>query len=252
MYQGLYTGKRAIVVGGSSGIGLATARLLRERGASVTVAGIEPPAAAEDESMWISCDVRDAAQVEVAAAKAAGADGLHWLVFSAGIQRYGTVVETTVEEYDLVQSINARGAFLAAKFAIPQMRAGGAIVNVSSVQSISCQYGAAAYVASKGTVDALTRAMALDHAAQGIRVNAVLPGTVDTPMVRASAEQFKGEGTAEETLAQWGRFHPLGRVAQPEEVAKVIAFLLSDEASFCTGGSYLVDGGLLAQLSVRL
>ncbi len=247
-----YTGKRAVVVGGSSGIGLATARLLRERGATVAIAGVEAPAAAEDRALWIACDVREPAQVEAAVVKAAGEDGLDWLVFSAGIQRYGTVVETSVEEYDLVQAVNARGAFLAARYAIPRMPRGGAIVNVSSVQSLSCQYGAAAYVASKGTIDAMTRAMALDHAAQGIRVNAVLPGTVDTPMVRASAELFRGDGTAEEMLAQWGRFHPLGRVAQPEEVAKVIAFLLSDEASFCTGGSYLVDGGLLAQLSVRL
>jgi NAD(P)-dependent dehydrogenase (short-subunit alcohol dehydrogenase family) len=250
--MGPYSGRRAIVVGGSSGIGLATARLLRERGATVAIAGVEAPQAAEDRSMWIPCDVRDAGQVERAVVQAAGEEGLHWLAYTAGIQRYGTVVETSVEEYDLVQAVNARGAFLAAKYAIPLMRNGGAIVNVSSVQSTSCQYDAAAYVASKGTVDALTRAMALDHAAKGIRVNVVLPGTVDTPMVRASAEQFKGDGTAEEMVERWGRLHPLGRVAQPEEVARMIAFLLSDEASFCTGGSYCVDGGLLAQLSVRV
>jgi len=247
-----YEGKRAIVFGGSSGIGLAAARLLRERGAIVAIAAVEPPRAAEDKDIWIPCDVRDADEVEAAVVWAAGEDGLDWLVYSAGIQRYGSVVETSIEEYDLVQAVNVRGAFLAAKFAIPQMRNGGAVVNVSSVQGTSCQVGVAAYAASKGCMDALTRAMAIDHAAANIRVNAVLPGTVDTPMVRIAAESMKGDGAAEDVVRQWGRFHPLGRVAHPLEVAKVIAFLLSDEASFCTGGSYQVDGGLLAQLSVKL
>jgi len=247
-----YEGKRAIVVGGSSGIGLATARLLRDRGATVLIAGVEAPLAAEDAALWMACDVRDPKQVEAAVAKAAGADGLDWLVFSAGIQRYGSVVETTIEEYDLVQAINARGAFLAAKYAIPRMHKGGAIVIVSSVQGIAVQTGVAAYAASKGTLDAMMRSMAIDHGPDGIRVNAVLPGTVDTPMVRASAEMLRGERTADDVVREWGRFHPLGRVAQPQEIAQVIAFLLSDEASFMTGAAVQVDGGLLAQLSVRL
>jgi len=248
-----YADKVAMVVGGSSGIGLATAKLLQERGARVTIADIEPPSdSSGDIPEWVRCDVRNPNEVETTVKHIAGTEGLHWLVYSAGIQRYGTVVETLVEEYDLVQSINARGAFLAAKFAIPHMRNGGAIVNVSSVQGSACQNGVAAYAASKGAMDALTRAMALDHAAQNIRINAVLPGTIDTQMVRASAEMVRGSGTTEDVLQDWGRLHPLGRVGQPEEVAKVIAFLLSDEASFATGGTYRVDGGLLAQLSVRL
>jgi NAD(P)-dependent dehydrogenase (short-subunit alcohol dehydrogenase family) len=248
-----YRGKNAIVFGGSSGIGLATARLLQQRGAHVTIAGIEPPADANDQSSdWVRCDVRDAAQVEAAVKAASDGGVIHWLVYSAGVQRYGSVVESSMEEYDLVQSVNARGAFLAAKFCIPAMRDGGAIVNVSSVQGSACQNGVAAYAASKGAMDALTRAMALDHASSGIRVNAVLPGTVDTPMVRASAEKFCGTQTADEAVAEWGRLHPLGRVAQPEEIAKVIAFLLSDEASFVTGATYRVDGGLLAQLAVKI
>jgi NAD(P)-dependent dehydrogenase (short-subunit alcohol dehydrogenase family) len=217
------------------------------------IAGLEPPVdAGEDPALWIRCDVRNPDDVAAAIAKAVGPHGLHWLVYSAGIQRYGDVVDTTLEEYDHVQAVNARGAFLAAKCAIPQMLRGGSIVNVSSVQSRSCQRGVAAYAASKGTLEALTRAMAIDHAAQSIRVNVVLPGTVDTPMVRASAESLRGNFTADAIIEQWGDFHPLGRVAQPEEVAQVIAFLLSDEASFVTGASYAVDGGLLAQLPVRL
>lgn len=183
---------------------------------------------------------------------AAGQNGLHWLVYSAGIQHYGTVVTTPVEEYDLVQSVNARGAFLAAKASIPRMKDGGSIVVVSSVQAVACQDGVAAYAASKGTLESLIRAMAVDHAKDNVRVNSVMPGTVDTPMVRASANLFRGNGSMEEVIHEWGNSHPVQRVAQPEEVARVIAFLLSDEASFLTGASYRVDGGLLALLPVRL
>jgi NAD(P)-dependent dehydrogenase (short-subunit alcohol dehydrogenase family) len=251
-----YAGKNSIIFGGSSGIGLAAAQLLAQRGATVTVASQEPSAPESVRSTsglhWVHCDVREAVQVEQAIDKARKHGPIDWLVYSAGIQAYGSVVTCTAEQWDLVQGVNARGAFLAAHYALPQMQRGGAIVNVSSVQSISCQQGVAAYAASKGTLDALTRAMALDHAAEGIRVNAVLPGTVDTPMVRASAELFRGEKTSEGVVLEWGRLHPLGRVAQPIEVAKAIAFLLSDEASFVTGTTLTVDGGLLAQLSVKL
>jgi NAD(P)-dependent dehydrogenase (short-subunit alcohol dehydrogenase family) len=132
------------------------------------------------------------------------------------------------------------------------MRAGGAIVLVSSVQGVAVQQGVAAYAASKGALNTLTHSMALDHAAAGIRVNAVLPGTVDTPMVRASAEKFRGEDTTESMLSQWGAFHPLNRVAQPIEIARAIAFLLSEDASFITGCLLTADGGLLSQLSVKL
>jgi NAD(P)-dependent dehydrogenase (short-subunit alcohol dehydrogenase family) len=252
-----YTGKNALVIGGTSGIGLAAAQLLAERGAAVTVAGLEPARpdslAGTPEIQWATCDVRDPAQVERAVEVAAGQGPINWLVYSAGIQRYGNAVETPVEEWDLVQAVNARGAFLTAHFCVPRMTAGGAIVHVSSVQGLSCQAGVAAYAASKGTIDALTRSMALDFASRGIRVNAVLPGTVDTPMVRASAERFSSpEQSADTLVEQWGRMHPLGRMAQAREVAQAIAFLLSEEASFLTGVSLPVDGGLLAQLSVKL
>lgn len=247
-----YSEKNAIVFGGASGIGFATAHLLRRRGAKVTIADVKPIAGDSiDGISWIRCDVREQQQVE-AAVQVAAESGLHWLVYSVGIQHYGTVIKTSADEYDLVQAVNARGAFLAAKASIPRMRQGGAIVLVSSVQALACQEQVAAYAASKGTLEALTRAMAVDHAEDNIRVNSVMPGTVDTPMVRSSANSLRGNGLVEQVLEEWGKSHPLQRVAQPEEVAQVIAFLLSDEASFLTGCSYRVDGGLLAQLPVRL
>lgn len=251
-----YPGKNALIFGGTSGIGLAVAQLLSQRGATVIVAGPEDAAPEPlhgcNNPLWTHCNVAQVVEVEATVRLAATRGPLHWLVYSAGIQRYGTAVECGIEEWDLVQSVNARGAFLAAHFALPHMPRGGSVVNVSSVQGTACQQRAAAYVASKGTLDALTRALALDHAADGIRVNAVLPGTVDTPMVRSSADLFRGEKISEAVLSEWGRLHPLGRIAQPSEIAQAVAFLLSDEASFITGTTLRVDGGLLAQLSVKI
>jgi NAD(P)-dependent dehydrogenase (short-subunit alcohol dehydrogenase family) len=180
--------------------------------------------------------------------------GVDVLVNSAGIQRYGTVVETEEDVWDEVLDVNLKGIYLASRYAIPKMRerGGGAIVNLSSVQAFASQRGVAAYTASKGAINALTRAMALDHAQENIRVNAVCPASVDTPMLRWSADLFKGGKSVEETVAEWGKMHPLGRVARPEEVAEVIAFLASERASFVTGGEYKVDGGMLAALGVRL
>lgn len=245
--------KNALIFGGASGIGWATAQILLKQGARVTIADVQQPAESISGSIQcVACDVRNPDAVHNAVQKATQDRPLDWLVYSAGVQHYGTVVNTPIEEYDLVQQINARGAFLACQAAIPRMPQGGAIVLVSSVQALACQEGVAAYAASKGTLEALMHAMAIDHARNNIRVNNVLPGTVDTPMVRSSAERFGGVDGLEQTLDQWGDSHPLGRVARAKEVAHVIAFLLSDEASFITGASYRVDGGLLAQIGVRL
>ncbi len=246
-------GHNALIFGGASGIGWATALALLNNGSNVTIADIQmPPAGAHGSMQFVQCDVCDPEQVTSAVSKSAENRPLNSLVYSAGIQRYGTVVNTPVEEYDLVQQVNARGAFLASRASIPKMTGGGAIVLVSSVQALACQEGVAAYAASKSTLEGLTRAMAIDHAKDKIRINAVLPGTVDTPMVRSSAERFGGLDGMEKTLGQWGVNHPLGRVAEPAEIANVITFLLSDKASFMTGASYRVDGGLLSQLGVRL
>jgi NAD(P)-dependent dehydrogenase (short-subunit alcohol dehydrogenase family) len=180
--------------------------------------------------------------------------GIDILVNSAGIQRYGSAVETDEAVWDAVLETNLKSIYLTARYAIPEMRkrGGGSIVNVSSVQAFASQKGVAAYTASKGGINALTRALALDHAAERIRVNAVCPASVDTPMLRWAADLFKEEKSVEQVVQEWGAMHPLGRVARPEDVAEVIAFLASSRASFVTGGCYPVDGGLLAALGVAL
>jgi NAD(P)-dependent dehydrogenase (short-subunit alcohol dehydrogenase family) len=259
-----FSGKVAIVSGGARGIGRAAARKLAGEGASVVICSDreeqveETVAALREEGLevrGVRADVTSSADMKKLMDLAIETyGGVDVLVNSAGVQRYGTVVETEEEVWDEVLDVNLKGIYLASRYAIPEMRkrGGGAIVNLSSVQAFASQTGVAAYTASKGGINALTRAMALDHAGDNIRVNAVCPASVDTPMLRWSADLFKGDESVEETLGDWGRMHPLGRVARPEEVAEVIAFLASARASFVTGGDYKVDGGMLAALGVHL
>ena len=259
-----FSGKVSIVAGGARGIGRAAARKLALEDASVVICSDredqveEAVAELRDKGLEVRglrADVTSPADMKRLVGFAVETfGGVDILVNSAGIQRYGTVVETEEEVWDEVLGVNLKGIYLASKHAIPEMRerGGGAVVNLSSVQAFASQKGVAAYTASKGGINALTRAMALDHAEENIRVNAVCPASVDTPMLRWSADLFKGEKSIEETVADWGKMHPLGRVARVEEVAEVIAFLASEKASFVTGGEYKVDGGMLAALGVRL
>jgi NAD(P)-dependent dehydrogenase (short-subunit alcohol dehydrogenase family) len=258
-----FDGKVAAVTG-TAGIALAAARKLAQEGASVVICSDreeqmeKATVVLRDEGLEVRgtrANVTSAKDVkELIDFTVEEYDGVDVLVNGAGVQRYGTVVETEEETWDEVLAINLKAMYLSAKFAIPEMlkRGGGAIVNVSSVQAMASQTNVAAYTASKGGVNALTRAMALDHAGENIRVNAVCPASVDTPMLRWAADLFKGQRAAAEVVEEWGEMHPIGRVARPEEVAEVIAFLASDRASFVTGAEYKVDGGMLAALGVRL
>jgi NAD(P)-dependent dehydrogenase (short-subunit alcohol dehydrogenase family) len=247
------TGRTALVAGGSTGIGLATARKLVDRGARVFLFGrsdVDTAVSATGAAGGATIDVRDSPAVRE---YVSGLGDLDIVVWSAGVQRYGTVVDTAESTWDEVLDINLKGAYVTCGAAIPHMSRGGAIVLVASVQGMATQPQVAAYTASKAGLLGLSRAMAIDHAPAGIRVNAVCPGSVDTPMLRSSAELFADQTTgADELLAQWGKSHPLGRIATPDEVAEVICFLASPAASFVTGTEVKVDGGLLAGIAVAL
>lgn len=257
-------GKAVIVTGGATGIGLATARLLASRGARVAILGHEAVAVSAAtaqlrdeglEALGLVADVSQEDDVQRAFETFEVALGpLSGLVCSAGIQPYGTVESTVAADWDRVISVNLRGAYLASHFAVPAMRraGGGSIVLLASVQGTATQQRVAAYTASKGGILALARAMAVDHAPDGIRVNSVSPGCIDAPMTQYSARMNAEPDKVDDLIASWGRMQPLGRVGQSAEVAEVIGFLISDRASFCTGADYRVDGGILAKLGVAL
>jgi NAD(P)-dependent dehydrogenase (short-subunit alcohol dehydrogenase family) len=226
---------RALVTGGGSGIGAAVAHRFADDGFNVTVADLEPDAVATElGAIALRLDVRDEAQV------AQAMDGVEVLVNAAGIGSTADAPGTSVEVWDDVFAVNARGTFLCCKHAIPGMKArgGGAIVNIASVAGLVGFKNRAAYSASKGAVIALTRALAVDHVSDKIRVNAVCPGTIDTPWVKRLVE---GAG---ESLDALRARQPMGRLGTPEEVADAVLYLTT--AEFATGTILTVDGGLTA------
>ncbi|MEP3278004.1 MAG: glucose 1-dehydrogenase [Stappiaceae bacterium] len=257
------SGKTAIVTGGSKGMGLGIAKRFCAQGANVVICSNDAPSltAAESEIgggerlVGVEADVSNADDMKRLVHTAVTSfGGVDTLVNSAGVQRYGTVVDTPEETWDEVLDVNLKGVFLAAKYAIPEIekRGGGSVINIASVQAFASQSNVAAYTATKGAIVAMTRAMALDHAQAKIRVNAICPASIDTPMLRWAAELWKGDNTAEETVEAWGRGHPVGRVGTIEEVAAVANFLASDLCPFMTGADLKVDGGVLSKLGIIL
>jgi len=253
---------RVAIVTGTTGIARAIAKRLATGGCRVVSCGIEVAANAELQqeakdlalSLRVElCDVSQPEQVRSVVAKTAGQHGrLDIIVNVAAIHPFGTAIETDPETWNRCMAVNVGGIFLMAHFGIPEIKksGGGSIINLSSVQGHACQRGVVAYAASKGAVHSLTRALALDHAADNIRVNSISPGSIRTPMLARSAAHFAPDISSEEAFARFGAAHPMGRIGTPEEVAELAAFLASDKAGFCTGGDYLVDGGLLAGIGV--
>ena len=256
-------GNVAIVTGGTKGMGLAMAYRFASGGARVVIcsnehdsieAAIDGRPAGSDLT-GIVADVAKIGDMEMLVSEAVSQHGgVDVLANCAGIQHYGSVVDTTEAVWDEVFDVNLKGIFHASKYAVPEMekRGGGSIVNIASVQGYASQTNVAAYTATKGAILALTRAMALDHADAGIRVNAICPASVDTPMLRWAADLWKGDRTAEEMVELWGKAHPAGRVGRPEEIAELAAFLAGDACPFMTGADLKVDGGVLAKLGILL
>lgn len=256
--------KVAIVTGGAKGIGYGSSLRLLEDGARVIAFDRDTAALDQAEKDFaqfgekfsaVNVDISSDSAVSAAINSVGKKYGhINYLVNSAGIQTYGTAVDTSEEVWDSTFAVNVKAMYLTAKYAIPFMRVaqGGSIVNISSVQSLSNQKNVVAYAASKGAVNALTRAIAIDHAAEQIRCNAVLPGCVDTPMLHATAKKFAGEKSEAELLHEWGLTHPLGRMASIHEIGQLVGFLCSDKSSFITGASYVIDGGLITQVPVIL
>jgi NAD(P)-dependent dehydrogenase (short-subunit alcohol dehydrogenase family) len=263
-----HAGRVALVLGGGSGIGRAAAEVLARDGAAIgvvdrdidaaaeTIAGLAPPRGSgiADPAAFEADALDEASLVRAVDDVVARFGRLDTLVVSAGIQRYGTAETTTAELWDEALNVNLRGAFLGVRSALAPLRSSGsgAIVIVSSVQARVTQANVVAYSTSKGGLTAMVRALAVDEAAFGVRVNSVSPGSIDTPMLRRSAELFAAGGRVEDTLADWGAAHPLGRIGTAAEVAEVIGFVASPRASFVTGADIVVDGGLIARLGAAL
>jgi NAD(P)-dependent dehydrogenase (short-subunit alcohol dehydrogenase family) len=249
--------KVIIVTGGSRGIGAATAKLMGSQGAKVVVADVNEAGGTSvvdaiislgGSAIYAQVDVTEEAQIEALMALAVGEYGrLDGIVNNAATIAVAAVEELSVDEWDRVMKVNGRGVFLGCKHAIVQFKkqgGGGAIVNIGSISGVVGLAQQPAYCASKGAVIQLTRQIAMEYAGDNIRCNTVGPGSVDGEFFQMYLD---GQGDASAALEAVLDAHPMGRVAQPEEIAEAITFLISDNASFITGSNLQVDGGYSSQ-----
>jgi meso-butanediol dehydrogenase/(S,S)-butanediol dehydrogenase/diacetyl reductase len=251
--MGRVEGKVAIVTGAASGIGRATGERLAEEGASVTVADINPAGAevaksikaAGHRAMFIPMDVsREEDCARLVAETVATFGKLDALVNNAGACITARLHETSLADWNLMIEVNLRSVYFCSRFAIPEMlkRKQGSIVNISSVSGVAGDFGMPAYNAAKGGVTNLTRGMALDYIRDGIRVNAVCPGSIMTPMLEKNLHEIGYE----EGLRKFNQAYPPGWIGKPHDIAQAVLFLVSDEARFINGVNLLVDGGITA------
>ncbi len=237
-----FAGQKALVTGAAGGIGLAIVRMLREAGAAVAVADLDTTGLEAD--AYMSGNLTDTGYANALPQRAADAlGGLDILVNNAGIMRRGAVTESTDDDFDISVAVNMQAPFRLCRAAIPIMAkaGGGAIVNIASCWGVRPGPDHALYCMTKAAIASLTQCMGRDHAHQGIRVNAVCPNEVDTPMLRTG---FERRGFDPDTaITELGKTVPLGRVATPDDIAEIVLFLASDHARYLCGSLVEANGG---------
>lgn len=249
------TKQTVLITGAAGGIGRATAQTFSDAGWNVVGVDRRAESGISGVDFYIQADAASPDAIRGAVKQATERfERFDALINMAAVQACQEIITMPVEDWDEVMAVNVRAAFLFTQLLFPMLRESrGCIVNVSSVHAVTTSMNIAAYAASKGALEALTRALAIEFASYGIRVNSILPGAVDTPMLRAGLERgHLSGGSVDEMVAELGKKTVIGRVAEPREIAQVILFLADNkQSSFITGHSLVVDGGATARLSTE-